>query len=231
MTSVVFVCYNHIIKFENKKPPTDFKVGYLNNGFKNVLEKRARMDLRTERTKRSIINAFIDLRVKKPLEKITVKELAELAYINKATFYSHYHDIYDLSEQLEEEAIANILKNIPHPESIISNPKLCFLELNQALTSQNSLTKILFADSRAAILSARIEQAIKEYVFESYPEYKEDVKWNIVLSFIIQGGFHAAQKYYNSGNTDDKKYMAAQIISEMNECITKNFLYSDFSKE
>ena len=189
------------------------------------------MDLRTERTKRSIINAFIDLRVKKPLEKITVKELAELAYINKATFYSHYHDIYDLSEQLEEEAIANILKNIPHPESIISNPKLCFLELNQALTSQNSLTKILFADSRAAILSARIEQAIKEYVFESYPEYKEDVKWNIVLSFIIQGGFHAAQKYYNSGNTDDKKYMAAQIISEMNECITKNFLYSDFSKE
>ena len=103
------------------------------------------MDLRTERTKRSIINAFIDLRAKKTLEKITVKELAELAYINKATFYSHYQDIYDLSEQLEKEAIVNLLKNIPHPESIITNPSQCFLELNQALTSQNSLTKILFS--------------------------------------------------------------------------------------
>ena len=55
------------------------------------------MDLRTERTKRSIINAFLELRSQKPLEKITVKELSELAFINKATFYTHYQDIYDLS--------------------------------------------------------------------------------------------------------------------------------------
>ena len=37
------------------------------------------MDLRTERTKRSIANAFLELRKHKPLEKISVKELAELA--------------------------------------------------------------------------------------------------------------------------------------------------------
>ena len=45
------------------------------------------MDLRTERTKRSIANAFLELRKQKPIEKITVKELAELAFINKATCY------------------------------------------------------------------------------------------------------------------------------------------------
>ena len=54
------------------------------------------MDLRRQRTKNSIINAFIQLRASKPLEKITVKELSELAYINKATFYTYYQDIYDL---------------------------------------------------------------------------------------------------------------------------------------
>ena len=51
------------------------------------------MDLRVEKTKRSIINAFLNLRSRKPLEKITVKELSEIAQINKATFYLHYHDI------------------------------------------------------------------------------------------------------------------------------------------
>ena len=188
------------------------------------------MDLRTERTKRSIINAFIDLRAKKPLEKITVKELAELAYINKATFYSHYHDIYDLSEQLEEEAIENILNNIPHPDSIINNPKICFWELNNALTSQNSLTKILFADSRAAILSARIEQGIKQRVFEVYPEYKDNVKWNIVLSYAIQGGYRAAEHFYTQEHNDERKKEAAQIIGELNECITQNFLVSDSNR-
>lgn len=186
------------------------------------------MDLRTERTKRSIINAFIDLRAKKPLEKITVKEISELAYINKATFYSHYHDIYDLSEQLEEEAIMNILNNIPHPESIINNPKICFMELNNALTSQNSLTKILFADSRAAILASRIEQGIKQRVFECYPEYKDNVKWNIVLSFVIQGGFRSTQQFYTEEKSDEKKKEAAQIICELNEYITQNFLVSDY---
>ena len=39
------------------------------------------MDLRTEKTRRAIINAFIKLRSKKPTEKITIKELAENAQI------------------------------------------------------------------------------------------------------------------------------------------------------
>ena len=37
------------------------------------------MDLRIQRTRKSIINAFIELRATKPLEKITVKELSDLA--------------------------------------------------------------------------------------------------------------------------------------------------------
>ncbi len=56
------------------------------------------MDLRTEKTENAIKNAFIQLRAKKALEKITIKELCESARIHKSTFYSHYQDIYELSE-------------------------------------------------------------------------------------------------------------------------------------
>ena len=58
------------------------------------------MDLRIVKTKKAIINAFLSLRAKRPLEKITVKELCEMAIINKSTFYSHYADIYELSDSL-----------------------------------------------------------------------------------------------------------------------------------
>ena len=44
------------------------------------------MDLRVKKTRKSIVDAFIELRQIKPLEKITVKELASKAMINKATF-------------------------------------------------------------------------------------------------------------------------------------------------
>ena len=53
-------------------------------------------DLRVVKTERAIYRALIELLQKKELEKITVSELAELAEINKATFYLHYADIYSL---------------------------------------------------------------------------------------------------------------------------------------
>ena len=82
------------------------------------------MDLRVKKTKNSIINAFLKLRAKKSLERITVKELSDLAEINKATFYLHYKDIYDLSETLENELFERVFNNIEHPNSALSDPKL-----------------------------------------------------------------------------------------------------------
>ncbi len=70
------------------------------------------MDIRIEKTEKAIRNAFIELRSGKPLEKITVKELCQLAYINKSTFYSHYEDIYALSDALELETVASITNSI-----------------------------------------------------------------------------------------------------------------------
>ena len=58
------------------------------------------LDQREIKTKRAIKNAFLMLRAQKPIEKITIRELAALAEISKATFYLHYQDIYDLSEQI-----------------------------------------------------------------------------------------------------------------------------------
>ena len=70
------------------------------------------MDLRTKKTLSSIRNTFIELRSKKPLSKITVKELTEKALISKPTFYLHYKDIYDLADSMENEIIDNIISVI-----------------------------------------------------------------------------------------------------------------------
>ena len=54
------------------------------------------MDLRIQKTRQNIFQAFIELREKYPLEKITVKELTERAQISKQTFYLHYRDMFYL---------------------------------------------------------------------------------------------------------------------------------------
>lgn len=74
------------------------------------------MDRRTRKTKEILTHIFIDLLKKHPIEKITVKELCDLADINRSTFYIHYHDIYELLEDVEN----NCLREIDHLISTIS---------------------------------------------------------------------------------------------------------------
>lgn len=177
------------------------------------------MDLRIERTRKCIKDAFIELRKTKSIEKITVKELAALASINKATFYSHYSDIYDLSEQLENETIFSILNNIPHIDSLVTDPATAIEELTEALTAHKNFTDILFSGNREGLYAIKLENGIKAQIFSRYPEYKNDFRWNMILTFVIQGGLHS-YTYYAPINT--KKAQA--ILSELNVLIKEHFL-------
>ena len=66
-------------------------------------------------TERAIQATFIDLLNEHPLDKITVREIAEACGISRNTFYYHYHDVYDLLETVlksEEERILADMQDI-----------------------------------------------------------------------------------------------------------------------
>jgi AcrR family transcriptional regulator len=54
------------------------------------------VDRRTRRTKRALQTALLNLAEERDLESITVREITDLADINRATFYQHYRDKDDL---------------------------------------------------------------------------------------------------------------------------------------
>ena len=77
-------------------------------------------DLRISKTVRAIKTSFLDLIAIKPLQKITIKELADRAEINKGTFYLHYLDIYDLYNKLVKETVAKIAGSFdPYPDLFV----------------------------------------------------------------------------------------------------------------
>lgn len=157
------------------------------------------MDLRVEKTRRSIINAFLNLRSRKPLEKITVKELAELAQINKATFYLHYHDIYELSESLEREVIESALLNIEHPDAVFKDNKLFMRELTISLAANEQLIKILFEGNRSGRFIELFEKGIIELIKKSYPEYNPSIERKMIMTYLIYGGYYTYFKYCDYG--------------------------------
>ncbi len=71
-------------------------------------------DLRVIKTIEGIKSAFEELICQKDFEKITVKELAEKAKINKKTFYRYYTDLYDLLAEMQYELSFRYLERVKH---------------------------------------------------------------------------------------------------------------------
>lgn len=69
-------------------------------------------DVRVRYTKMRIQEAFLQCLKEKPLNRITVKELCDMAEINRATFYTHYQDPFDLLKQLEAQCIQEIQRHL-----------------------------------------------------------------------------------------------------------------------
>ena len=64
------------------------------------------------KSKKAIQKAFAELLSEKnDINKISVKEIVERADISKSTFYSHYEDIYSVSEEFEDE-ITSLLNSL-----------------------------------------------------------------------------------------------------------------------
>ena len=156
------------------------------------------MDLREKKTKRSINNAFLELRTRKALEKITVKELCEKAEISKATFYLHYRDIYDLSESLQLATIKEILTHLSDVKDLIYDPCKSSQELIEGFYANRSMVNILFSGSQFSKLPETIESEIKNVIFSKFPALKNDVYANVRLTYQLMGSFYAFYKYENT---------------------------------
>lgn len=102
------------------------------------------LDARIRYTKMMVKNAFVALLKKKPLNKVTVKEICELAEINRATFYKYYRDPFDLLEQMEEEMIAQMQSNLKTPSSSFRE---VFMRIMENIRADGEKYRILFSEN------------------------------------------------------------------------------------
>ena len=160
------------------------------------------MDPREVKTKKSIHNAFLELRSGKELERITVKELCEKAEISKATFYLHYKDIFDLSEYLQKDIAADIVKHITDPEELIYDSPLGCKKLIESFYAHRGMIEILFRGSQFSHLTEYLEAEIKELVFGKFPGFRDDPYANVRLTYQLMGSFYAFYRYEKSFGYD-----------------------------
>lgn len=62
----------------------------------------------TDKTRQTFVNVFCELYSQKPIEKITIQEIAKLSGYNRSTFYQYFTDIYELLDHVEERVFKSI---------------------------------------------------------------------------------------------------------------------------
>jgi len=101
-------------------------------------------DRRIEYTKMVIRDSFIRLLKEKPINKITVKEVCELADINRSTFYKYYLDPYDWIDQAERECLQTSQEVIDKIDS--TDIEVLLTELFQTIKDNYEMFSVIFAN-------------------------------------------------------------------------------------
>lgn len=151
------------------------------------------MDRRIEKSKKALRAAFWQLRAKKSLQDIKISELCQIADVNKTTFYAHYQNIYELSEDVEKHLLYQVISDIPRDQDYtFENTASYTLEITRAFERHRKDFEILFRDSDVSHLGAYLEQVMKAAIFVRYPHLKDNGEMNFILSYCIHGAFNAS---------------------------------------
>lgn len=168
-------------------------------------------DLRVFKTKKAIKEAFLELRKSTPLEKIKVRDICRLAYINTTTFYNHYADALALSESLEDEVLKEAFESIESKDNLFENPMKFLTDAPVHIEAKNETISILFKD-REDIKFMKLEKQLRDYYQSENMSDEED----IIMTFIITGVMHTMYIL----RTEDR-YSPEELEKNLAMCIEK----------
>lgn len=161
------------------------------------------MDRRVLKTKKAIRDAFVKLLYEKDVDKITVKEIAEEADINRKTFYNYYSGVYQIIDEIENEVIDIMDKELKNynVDDTLKNPYEIFDRITEILNSDIEFYGYLLGMRGNLSLVSKVAQLLKEKVKAAVKEQVEidELKLDVAVDFIMSGMTAVYKQWFNSG--------------------------------
>ncbi len=173
-------------------------------------------DRRVQYTKMVIKDSFIELLMNKDISKITITEICELADLNRATFYAHYQDQYDLMKQIQAELIENVTNYLElesHTE-LAQIPVANVERIFDYIKENARICKILLGEQgdinfQKQVLALAYEKNILDLtsLAKISPEEAEYIN-----TFSLAGAVGLIQKWLNEDLNKSSRFMAETIM-------------------
>jgi AcrR family transcriptional regulator len=122
------------------------------------------VDPRIARTRGSLQQALLELARERPLETITVADIAERAGVNRSSFYQHYSDKETLLADALDVAAEEAAGRLPAFEGIPEGPPAALVAYLAYVDANAELYRRALGEQGSAVVTARMRDSIETVV-------------------------------------------------------------------
>ena len=164
------------------------------------MDSSKRPDLRVQRTIKSIHDAFCDLLLEVPYEKMTVAMLCERALVNKKTFYRYYPNLAELLAVLQREIAMPYVeqtRGMRYPDDL---EQVVRLFLTYSARQGTLYDHIVCNTDYAPILQTIIiEMEEDRYSVSSAPDGWNEAEWALYMEYATETQLALYRKWVLDG--------------------------------
>lgn len=176
-----------------------------------------KIDRRVRRTKALLSQGLIQLMEEKEIRDISVKELTDLADINRGTFYLHYNDIYDLLTQMEDELFvefSEILDRTIKDGAGGHSPQAVLLEIFYFLERHWDLARVLTGPHGDFTVVNRLKSLVEKRLYGVLVSKHRECDCLYMEAFAISGCVGVIETWLNQAEPESPEKMA-EICSRL----------------
>lgn len=169
-------------------------------------------DRRVRRTKAMLRQGLMQLMETKDIKDISVKELSDLADINRGTFYLHYADVYDMLTQLENELFVefyDIIDRTLTPDSAIHSPATPLCEIFSFLERHRDVARVMMGPHGDLAFVNRLKALVQERIDDILSSRRTACDSCYIEAFAVSGCIGVIQTWLNQPEPPSSEAMAS----------------------
>ncbi|RBA03519.1 TetR/AcrR family transcriptional regulator [Staphylococcus arlettae] len=173
------------------------------------------IDPRIIRTKKLLMDAFRKIAKEKELHTMTVKDITDEATVNRATFYAHFIDKYDIMDYTLSETILKNLNSTLNVSSELNHDTLCniFITITSYIQSTHEECK-LNSEAYGKIVEKHIKEELED-IFLSLIEQQHPSESRETLAtsarFLSWGLYGVAHHWFYTSNESPQVYIEKSL--------------------
>ena len=184
-----------------------------------MAEPMKKEDRRVRRTRKILTQALTELLQQKQVNEITVKELTDLADMNRGTFYLYYKDIYDMLEKIQDEMFEKLdgIFELREDEEVTEQTKPILLDLFRFIEENQEMCRVLLSPNGDMSFLHRLNEVLREKCLHIYigtePVANEE-DFDYRYSFVVYGCAGIIRAWVGR-NCREKPEQMAELASRM----------------